>query len=423
MVPFVVREASQPTVRIGCFLLSWFLFLYFGRLLDLTTKLTSSLHIPMFLLTIVLVMALAAGGFWTLTASRIGVFDIMFVVWVAVATAFSSWKGGSLPVFWNCFYSASVFFAILALVRNMKQLSQVARAMAFAGLTAAIFSFFFTQDMRGGRIAVATGTLADPNEYALILLMTLPYWWLAARNSQRPRLMGTMAFLAGVPILVAFFRAGSRAGLLTLGGLVVAIFFRARPAQRVGLAVGVIVVAAVALVALPSELRSRYSTWFSNDDQRFGADIDSAMSRRYLLTQSLKFTIAHPIFGVGPGQFGNINWESSKAAGIHIAAYPTHNTYTEVSSETGIPGLILFAGTLILCFRSTLQILKLSEHNPSLRPLSNAAKCVFISITAFLIGAFFLSLAYSALVTVAVGLSAALRNVATEEYGLVLKRS
>jgi hypothetical protein len=80
----------------------------------------------------------------------------------------------------------------------------------------------------------------------------------------------------------------------------------------------------------------------------------------------------------------------------------------------------LFVGTLIICFRSTYRIAKLTENNPSQKALSDAATCVFVSITAFLIGAFFLSLAYSALVTVALGLSAALRNVAADEFGLVI---
>ena len=66
-------------------------------------------------------------------------------------------------------------------------------------------------------------------------------------------------------MLVAFFRAGSRAGLLTLGGLVLSIFFRARLAQKIALMITVVVVAAAAVVALPSNLRERYTTFFSAD--------------------------------------------------------------------------------------------------------------------------------------------------------------
>jgi O-antigen ligase len=413
---------NQPVVRIGSVLMSLFLFVDFSRLLDITSGVTKVLHIPMFLLIGLLVLALSAGGIWTLLASRIGIWEMLFVVWVAIATVFSSWKTGSVPVFRDCLYSASVFFAILALVRNMEQFTRVARAMALAGLTAAIFSFLFFQNMRGGRIAVEIGTLADPNEYALVLLMTLPYWWLVARISKKPTLMGVVSVLAAVPMLIAFFRAGSRAGLLTLGGLVLSVFFRARLTQKIALAIAVVVVAAVAIVALPSNLRERYTTLFSNDtaDQALSADVASSVARRYFLIQSLKLTLQHPIFGVGPGQFAGTNWEVSKAEGVHVGAQPTHNTYTEVSSETGIPGLILFVGTLVICFRSTLRIAKLTEGNESLKALSSAATCVFVSITAFLIGAFFLSLSYSALVTVALGLSAALRNVAADEFGIVV---
>jgi hypothetical protein len=197
--------------------MSFFLFIYFSRLLDVTSRVTLPLHIPMFLMIGLLVLALSAGGVWRLAASRIGMFEMLFVVWVGVATAFSSWRSGSVLVFRNCLYSAMVFFAILTLVRSMAQLARVARAMAFAGLTAAVFSFMFAQDIRGGRVAVDIGTLADPNEYALVLLMTLPYWWLAARNSRSPKVMGAVAVLAAIPMLVAFFRTGSRAGLLTFG--------------------------------------------------------------------------------------------------------------------------------------------------------------------------------------------------------------
>jgi putative inorganic carbon (HCO3(-)) transporter len=419
-------EGSQPVVRIGSVLMSWFLFIYFSRLLDVASPITLPLHIPMFLMMGLLVLALAAGGLQRLLASRIGVFEVMFVVWVGVASAFSSWRSGSLQTYRDCLYAAMVFFAILALVRNLKQLARVARAMAFAGLAAAIFGFIFSQVSRG-RVAVDIGTLADPNEYALILLMTLPYWWLVARNSKSPRLMGAISLLAAVPILVAFFRAGSRAGLVTLVGLIVAVFIRVRPAQKVILAITVTVVLVVAWVTLPGFLRERYLTWFSSDadqgtQESLSADIESSRARRYYLFQSLKLTLEHPLLGLGPGQFAGINWEVSKAAGMHIGAQPTHNTYTEVSSETGIPGLILFIGTLVVCFRSTLRIAKLSANKASLKPISNIATCILVSLTAFVIGAFFLSLSYSALLTAALGLGAALQNIAVEEFGMPVAR-
>jgi O-antigen ligase len=405
--------------------MSLFLFIYFSRLLDVTSSVTMPLHIPMFLMIGLLVLAISAGGIGRVSASKIGIFEVLFMVWAGVAAAFSTWRTGSLLVYRDCMYSALVFFAILALVRNMTQLARVARAMAFAGLAAALFSFTFTQSMRGGRIAVDIGSLADPNEYALVLLMTLPYWWLVARISKAQKIMTAVSIVAAIPILVAFFRTGSRAGLLTLLGLVGAVFLRSRPTQRMALVVTVILVLLVAVFTLPPTLRDRYVTWFSTsaqDQQEYSADIDSSTARRYFLMQSLALTLQHPLLGLGPGQFAGINWEVSKAAGKQIAAQPTHNTYTEVSSETGIPGLILFAGTLILCLRSALRIAKLTENKPGLQAISCAATCTFVSISAFMVGAFFLSLAYSPLVTAAMGLTAALRNVAADEFGIVLDR-
>ncbi len=75
-----------------------------------------------------------------------------------------------------------------------------------------------------------------------------------------------------------------------------------------------------------------------------------------LLRQSIQMTFEHPIFGVGPGVFAAASWDERKRAGIGAGnAQVTHNTYTQISSETGIPGFFFFIATVFLSFKYTLS--------------------------------------------------------------------
>jgi putative inorganic carbon (hco3(-)) transporter len=112
-------------------------------------------------------------------------------------------------------------------------------------------------------------------------------------------------------------------------------------------------------------------------------DRGSAEARKELLIKSLAVTATHPLFGVGPGNFQSYtrSW------------LVTHNTYTQLSSECGIPALILF---LLLLRRAFLNLrylrkLPLIPENEELRHYANALTA---SLAGYLLGAFFSSSAY-----------------------------
>jgi O-antigen ligase len=112
-------------------------------------------------------------------------------------------------------------------------------------------------------------------------------------------------------------------------------------------------------------------------------DRGSAAVRRELLILSLKMTATHPIFGVGPGQFENVTqtW------------FLTHNTYTQLSSEVGIPGFILFVLVLRQVFRNLKGIQKTEafRNDPQIHIFASALRASFAG---YLVGAFFASYGY-----------------------------
>lgn len=107
----------------------------------------------------------------------------------------------------------------------------------------------------------------------------------------------------------------------------------------------------------------------------------SAAQRKELLLQSLKVTAQHPVFGVGPGNFVVVS-------GVWHA---THNSYTEMSAEGGVPALFLYVFILWRCIANLRDLSRYPRTAAEIRLFSMA---VGASITAYLIGSFFASDAY-----------------------------
>lgn len=169
-----------------------------------------------------------------------------------------------------------------------------------------------------------------------------------------------------------------------------------------------------ATVMLPGYLRARYMTFFASDGdysgamrQRLGADIQSSEGRRELLFQSIRMTFEHPLLGIGPGVFYIVGYEQRKAqTGSGGQAYQTHNTYTQISSETGFPGFFLFLGTVILCFQYTLHdYRKLRDTDPE---FAQYGRYMISSMAALSLGIFFLSVGYTYLLSIIFALATSL---------------
>jgi O-antigen ligase len=151
----------------------------------------------------------------------------------------------------------------------------------------------------------------------------------------------------------------------------------------------------LALVIIgPQSYGDRIKSIVSNDVQVYG---DAKEARKELLLKSLEITGTHPLFGIGPGQF-------SSYSGLWRV---THNTYTELSSECGIPALILFLLVMRECFKNLARIraTALYRADPNIRMYTSALWAGFAS---YLAGACFASTAYQLFPYFLVGYTTAL---------------
>jgi O-antigen ligase len=141
----------------------------------------------------------------------------------------------------------------------------------------------------------------------------------------------------------------------------------------------------------------RFRTLFANENTVVTAEMKSAEeskdARLDLLIESLKITATHPVFGVGPGMFQvatGWRWQD----GIGMGWRQTHNTYTELSSETGIPGLLLYMAAFLWCLRTLLAIRRATRNRPDLKEVDDMAFCFLLALFIFAVSGFFSSMAY-----------------------------
>jgi len=411
--------------KIGFYFLRAYLFLFFSRILDVTVP---QLHLPAVCFACASLLALLSGGALRILFSPIGRVLIGLATWIGVAFCFSTWRGGSLDAVLATLQATALAAVLVALTRTPRDCGALLKTLAFASLAAAFLGLVAGQEVEG-RLSVTAGSLADPNEYAMSLLFGVPCWLYIVKSGS------LFTKLASVPclgfIMLIFLRTGSRGGVIGLACMLGVLFLQATVRQKVLLVVASVFFFFIATLVLPHYITTRYTTLWTVDaseatsdeelERMTGADVGSALARRQLLLDALKLTAQHPLFGVGPDQFAYVNWSLKVKQGIHMHDFVTHNTYTQFSSETGIPGFVLYITILVFAFSALNRIRKLASMPSGLPPeVGDVATSMRLALTVLAACSFFLSIAYSPTIPVMLCLCGALAlSVNLESYAPV----
>jgi O-antigen ligase len=210
----------------------------------------------------------------------------------------------------------------------------------------------------------------------------------------------------------------SRGALVAIAvGFIYAMFI-ASTRQRIGM----LIVACTMMLAVISFLPLR--TWqrllsFSEANEISEASAEallSSQSREYLLRKSLIFTVEHPIFGVGAGQFSGYEGKTSRQQGQLGMWHETHNAYTQIASENGLPAFFLYiagiGSSMILLHR----VYKTGKSRPEFREISTTAFCLLLSLVSFSAAIFFLNFGYFFYLPAMAGLAISVSCAAEVEF-------
>jgi hypothetical protein len=123
------------------------------------------------------------------------------------------------------------------------------------------------------------------------------------------------------------------------------------------------------------------------------------------------------MFGVGPGQFKNFEGRRSKEEGQRGNWHSTHNVFTQISSEMGIPALIFFVGALISTFLPLSRVLREARERQR-DDIASAVFYILVSLVGYMTAATFLNLGYAYYTPAFTGLAIAFYSAAQREFAI-----
>jgi O-antigen ligase len=345
----------------------------------------------------------------------IGLWWVAFLLWLLLATPFSVWRGGSarmllnfVPKSYLCFFYACSFVTSLRRCRCLMYVNAVGAGLLL--LTCLSFGDAGAE-LAGERLRIP-GSLfyANANDLALTLLLGMTaFLFLFFSEGILAKIVASIGSMLST---VYALKTGSRgclvAGLAVLG----MIFLLSRNKFKV--AFFALPIIGVALFSLPPSTLHRLSLLFAtpetamNESAPDQASLASEFQRQGLLKKSLDYTLAHPVFGVGPDQFATAVFGESSKEGEHVPWLGTHNTYTQVSSECGIPALIFYCGPILLCFRLNYRLYKRTRNHAAYREMAGLSLCLLAATLVYALSTFFFHIAYSMSLPALAGFSVAL---------------
>jgi hypothetical protein len=409
--------AFGPLQRIGFFFLIAFLFLVHARIADKVYY----LHIPILTYWIAVAFSFLTGGVLRGLFSRIGFLMVGLSAWLALATLASLWKGRSVEVLREYWLMSFVMFVLIAgMTVTHQQCRYAMHTMAAAVLVLSLWTFLFGQS-KDGRLYLPESRFNNPNELGQMMILGIAFWWYIISDRSLSPLRRILAGIAVLPLLVVAIRTGSRAALVAAVILAAQLFFRASFGGKVRIGLAALGVVALAAVLLPGPIQQRFFVIFSPEpdaEEEFGTPdansqvalaASSGQARWRLLEDSLRITFDHPLLGVGPGMFPDAQDELAKARGEpHGSWQVTHNTYTEFSSEAGLPALALYAAALFFSFRLLGSLQRVGRlGGPAGFDIANAAFSLRLALTSYAVSGLFGSFAYHMYFPVLAGLAVA----------------
>jgi hypothetical protein len=334
-----------------------------------------------------------------------------FATCMCLATYTSFWRGGSFAIIFPYLRTTLPFILLIpAVTFTAVELKRLLNTIGIAGMTTIVIGLT-SNDFTSGRMDLdsASGSIGNSNDYAAYMLLVLPaiaYFAFGKGRNIVFKLLGSGAIALG---FYQFLSTGSRGGLVSLIVTGLYILKHSSAKVRIAVLVGLPLLAAVAIPFVPSESRTRLASLFSSSDQ-IGEAQASQEERTQLLIASLHATATHPLLGVGPGEFMDYEGDIAKANGRHGMWHQSHNGYTQVSSECGIPAVLFYISAMILTFLSLWKSSK--SKNTELAPLAYVVMLMMVSFSICLI---FLSQAYTFSLPVLTGVAVAIQRLVKQQ--------
>jgi O-antigen ligase len=210
-----------------------------------------------------------------------------------------------------------------------------------------------------------------------------------------------------VSVLLALY-TGSRGGLLGLAAVFLMFMsFRLPRVTKLHKLIIMVFVGVAIAMNMDKLNTDRYQTITNLGDDYNSFD---ELGRVQLWSRGLRLLIEDPLTGVGANEFPEAIGKMRAREGLLEQWQAPHNSYIEILVETGIVGGVAFPLLIITCI-GTFNDLRRRKRPSADRELQVLPGVLLIGFVGQLVGASFLSQAYSIFFTLSFAASASLRGI------------
>src|SRR3954453_5074639 len=334
---------------------------------------------------------------------------LLFLAWTALSMSWSPEFGAAAQHVARYVLSAFLFLIVFTAVRTRQHVRWLLGAFVLASTLSGAYGLIAPPPP--GEEDRLAGTIGEPTQLAALLVAGFVIALaLAATERGKPLLRG-FYFTASALCLITTFLTLSRAGIIALVlAMVAAVIVGGRWRAQVALVAGLVVLSLVGFFAFVATPHQR--------DRVTQVGQGSTTGRSDIWTVGWRMVEAHPVRGVGVGQFESSSVHYLIAPGTIrrsdlIIDQPkvAHNIYLHILAEMGIVGLVPFL--LILGFSLRCALLAAREFaRRGDTAMDLISRSVFVGLVGILAADFFASEQFSKQLWLLLGIGPALLAMA-----------
>lgn len=350
--------------------------------------------------------------------------------WFILGIPFAYWRPNSLDVLRGDWAKTVMLFVLLTqTLTNQKRVRQLLWVIFLSCLVATTASLVMRDEVmarisnENARFMGVTRGFFGGNYLGIGASVTLPFMAVMLIHSRSilkqlflVTTFGTLVFMVVLTV--------SRSNLLSIVLSLILVWVTILRESMKAKLIGVIFVIGLvmALAFAPRNFWERVGTlWHSGGDTESVVSESaeaSEIQRKMLFLRSLRLTATHPIFGVGMGNFEVISGVETGESG---AWKGTHNTFTQISSEAGIPALVMFLMLLMTGITRMRRVVRGCKGKPKLALEGALASATVVSLLSFMFGAWFAHVGYDYYLYYLAGISVGVQAAFVQATGQSLE--
>jgi O-antigen ligase len=402
------RNWQERAIGLAPKLLALYVFLLFSRLFEASQLIgLGDIYAMLIVSALSLLVIFLGGDFLRASATPAGLLFLVFTFWAVLIMPFSSWRSESLSVFTSIWIkSVAAFFIVCGLSRSLAHTRKVFIALGW-GAVVSLALVMLSGHLNSDRFQ-SFGSMGNANEVAFHLMLGLPF---IVFLMNRVKIFWKIP-LAGASLLsiVYALKTVSRAGIIIAAALFLISFFQVSFGNKIKILFVVTAGAVIGFLMLDQASLSRYLTLVNPDlatDEAARSARESGDARKYKLEQGIELTFLHPLAGVGMGDFVPASAELAVSKSEKPMWIASHNSYVQISSETGFPGFCLLFGVFVTCYIRLIQLGR-AARRLGLKEIQAMSLCALLALVALSIHFFFDAIAWDYYLPMIGGLSMAL---------------